>query len=149
MPDSKPLRDRKEGSQSSGFFPKFHWDLEWHLCRNMEICPQTSISHVPFKRHLITKPSIMLLMTLFHITFLVKTHTHTHSCLESSPRAPKRGHGGRELEGTCVCPGLLSQPDSSLLLVQCSSPLPSSPGSHAPSAGLASKLICILHPLSD
>lgn len=72
MPDSKPLRDRKEGSQSSGFFPKFYWDLEWHFCRNMEICPQTSISHMPFKRHLITKTSIMLLMTLFHITFLVK-----------------------------------------------------------------------------
>lgn len=149
MPDSKPLRDRKEGSQSSGFFPKFHWDLEWHFCRNMEICPQTSISHMPFKRHLITKTSIMLLMTLFHITFLVKKKKNKNRCLESSPRPPKRGHGERELEGTCVCPGLLSQPDSSLLLVQCFSPLPSTPGSHAPSAGLASKLICILHTLSD
>ena len=27
---------------------------------------------MPFKHHLIAKPSIMLLMTLFHITFLVK-----------------------------------------------------------------------------
>lgn len=47
------------------------------MCRNMEICPQTSIFHMPFKHHLIAKPSIMLLMTLFHITFLVKKKKKT------------------------------------------------------------------------
>ena len=54
--------------------------------------------------------------------------------MESSPCLPKRGHGGREPEGPCVCPGWLSQPDSSLLPVLRSSPRLSSPGSHAPYA---------------
>ena len=69
-----------------------------------------------------------------HLLGKKKKKKKKHHCLESSPCPPKRGHRGRELEGPCVCPGWLSQPDSSLLPVQRSSPRPSSPGSHVPSA---------------
>ena len=100
--------------------------------------------------HAIQAPSHS--QTLHHVAndplshhLLGKKKKKKHSCLESSPCPPKRGHGGRELEGTCVCPGLLTQPVSSLLPVLCSSPLPSSPGtapklplSQTPCSGLIS-----------